>query len=220
MKNTGYDQFIVEARCLVQERPEFIFYENEYGLPVLTGEIILYDQEGVKYDSYSIKVEYKNGYPNNFPAVYEIGGRIPRNIDWHIFEHDGSCCIKSAPEKSILCKDDISLIWFIDTQVVPYFHNQKFREINGYYLNERSHGYMGNNEFFKEVFATNNLKIILDGLVFVTKRQEPNRVAMCFCGSKKKFRHCHRSAFRILSRLSNEELDYYIKTIIKEILSK
>ncbi|PKK36814.1 hypothetical protein BWI96_10615 [Siphonobacter sp. SORGH_AS_0500] len=212
----GAKEFIEEAQSLVDQNPCLFIAKDEHGLPSLCGELLLDDEEGIPFDSYHVKIEFVSNYPFEFPKVFETGNRIPKNIDWHIFESDGHCCIKSMPEESLLCKRGITLEWFIKTQVKPYFYNQKYREIHGFFLKERSHGINGNNEFFKEIFRTENLQTIAKGLIYIKTRQKPNRVDACFCGSKLKFRKCHRDTYRLLLNLSDEELIYYAKSIITE----
>lgn len=204
--------FKKEAVNIHEYFPTLTYSENEKGEPIISGELILSDEQGVFIDSFFIRIEPSEGFPFKFPFVFETGGRLPNNIDWHIFP-DGHCCIKSMPEESIICKNGISLIMFIKEQVIPYFFNQKYREINGYYLRERSHGYEGNIEFFKECFKTNNLNIIARGLYLIKSKTVPNRVEKCFCGSGIKYRKCHRETFRLLNSLSDEELEMYISII-------
>lgn len=160
--------------------------------------------------SYFIRIETTIDYPFGFPYVYETEGRIPHNIDWHVFPN-GHCCIKSIPEEALLCKQGITLLWFIEQQIKPYFFNQKFREIHGYFLNERSHGREGNIKYFEDVFRTKDLTIIAKGLLFIKGRNEPERVSKCFCGSGLKYRKCHREAFRLLSLFTDEELMFILK---------
>jgi hypothetical protein len=38
------------------------------------------------------------------------------------------------------------------------------------------------------------------------RSQEPNRVSVCFCGSHLKYRHCHKTAFRLLKSIDAEQL--------------
>ncbi len=206
------EAFKSEALLIKDQFPELIYQEKDDGKPFLSGSLILKDDQGTAIDEYLIKIEYTSGYPFEFPHVYETGGRIPINIDWHVFL-DGHCCIASIPEESLLCKKGITLYWFIEHQVKPYFFNQKYREIHGYFLHERSHGLEGNLEFFREAFGTDRLSIIAKGLVLIKSRREPNRVSICYCGTGIKYRKCHREAFRKFSALSDEELDFFVKMV-------
>lgn len=200
--------FIEEAKQLKLNFFDFSLVEDEACNPYIEGSLHLPDEEGKFIDSYSIKIEVMDGYPNNFPLVYEIAKRIPINIDWHVFP-DGHCCIVTPPEEFLICKKGITLEKFIIKYVLPYFHNQLFRELKGYFLNERSHGDEGIKEFFLSKFNTQDSKKVSQWLLFIAKKKEPVRTANCFCSSGKKYRKCHKNLFRELSIFSSKQLIYY-----------
>jgi hypothetical protein len=60
-----------------------------------------------------------------------------------------------------------------------------------------------------EELNTNNYPKLLQLLLFIKRRQEPNRVQNCFCGSGKKYRHCHRNAFREITQFTDIEIDMF-----------
>ncbi|MDR6571352.1 SEC-C metal-binding domain-containing protein [Chitinophaga ginsengisegetis] len=211
--NNGIAIFKQEAIAINKEFPDLQYSEGENGIPLVTGTLKLIDPKGTLLDNYEIRICPTDHYPLRFPHVFEVGNRLPANIDWHVFL-DGHCCIKSIPEEILICRNGITLASFIKNEVIPYFFNQKFRELNGYFLNERSHGTQGNIEFFEDVFKTTSYTEIAKGLIYISQRKEPSRVSECFCGSGNKYRKCHREALRILSQFTNEELDYYFKIII------
>lgn len=214
--HNGILQFKKEAKGIKVLFPELNYSEIDDGFPVIAGDLILKDQNEEVIDGYKILIKPTVEYPFRFPHVFETEGRLPNNIDWHVF-NDGHCCIKSIPEEIIICRKGINLHSFIRDQVIPYFFNQKYRELNGYFLKERSHGVEGWIEYFEEIFNTKNLEIIYKGLLFLLERNEPNRVSKCFCGSGLKYRKCHRTAFRLLSLFKNEELTRYTKMIIENL---
>jgi hypothetical protein len=183
------------------------------GIQILTGEIILYDDAGEQIDSYLVEIHPSPMFPHRFPYLFEIGDKIPRNADWHIYEDTGNCCIKVLPEEILICKKGVTLCEFIQEQVVPYLFHQTFRRLNGYFINERSHGALGIVEYLAELLNTSRVQEQVNLLKFIEKRNEPNRVSQCFCGSKQKYRNCHREAFRVLSALSSQELNVLVKLI-------
>ena len=214
--NKGFANFKAEALNIHQQYPKLTYSESEDGVSNIFGELELNDDEGGLIDSYFIRIQPTPDYPLRFPFVFETKGRIPVNIDWHVFP-DGHCCIKAIPEEIIICKHGITLLQFMTKQVVPYFFNQKYRELHGYFLNERSHGIKGSIEFFKDAFKTDNLKTIAKSLLFIKNRNEPIRTAKCFCGSEEKYRKCHRETFRLLNLFNDEELNLYIQMVISAI---
>lgn len=209
----GKQLFLAEVKQLKLDYFKF-HLNDDFDNLFIEGQIFLCDEQKKIIDSYDIRILVKDDYPNSLPFVFETSKRIPNNIEWHVFP-DGHCCIVTPPEESIICRKGITLEKFLTTHVVPYFHNQLFREINGYFLHERSHGTEGVQEYFKSLFRSNDVKKISEWLKFVAKRKEPSRIANCFCGSNKKYRKCHRNIFRELQNLTIKELIGY-SVIIKD----
>lgn len=208
----GINLFRAECGALNTPFPDLILIE-ENDQPVLTGQILL-KEDDLLIDTYQVRILPTPNYPQRFPLVFETGGRLPRNIDWHVFS-DGHCCIKSFPEEIYICRQGISLEGFISGQVIPYFFNQKYRELNGFFLNERKHGDAGNLQFFQDLFKTNDLKIIAIGLLKLWKKEIPNRVCECFCGSGKKYRSCHKQALQQLQIYSKNDLEICLSILNK-----
>jgi len=207
--NGSWERFIVESQEVLIHFPGLKFYTLENEPPRLAGFLELKDDSGGVYDQYQVKIVASDDSTIQFPGVYEIGGRLPHNIDWHVFE-DGHCCIKSVPEQIILSKKGLPLLQFVKEQVLPYFHAQKFREQHGYYLHERSHGEHGNLEYVASVLKTKNQVLMHKYLRFILQGNEPNRSNRCFCGNRKLYRHCHRDAYRDLSLLPKGLLKKYL----------
>lgn len=177
---------------------------------IIKGEVELVDIMGDLIDTYQIEIHQTSEFPFRFPFLYETGGRIPRNIDWHVFEQTGHCCIKVIPEEILICSKGIILLEFLKGQVIPYLFNQTFRRLNGFFLNERSHGVKGCVEFYFDQLRVNNIYDMVFLLQFIQKGIEPSKVRKCFCGSGKKYSKCHRTAFRNLVRIGSQELQKHI----------
>lgn len=213
--NKGEQLFLAEAYNVVKSYNKLQVVEAN-GKAIISGELNLIDEQGNHHDTYAIEIHPDSNYPNCFPLVFEVGGRIPRNIDWHVFESDGHCCITTYPEEIIACRKGITLHRFIEDQVKPYFYSQTFRRLEGYFLKERSHGFLGDIEFFKEILKTDNIFDIAKWLYFILQRKEPSRNEKeCFCGKKVMYRKCHRDAYRKLATFSDEELEYFTAKLWK-----
>lgn len=201
----SYDKFAEEALEALNNFPDLQLCIREDFIPYLSGNLILSDENNVMYDEYSIKIECSNDYPNNFPLVYELNERLPNNIDWHIYE-DGHFCICTPIEEYIHCSKGITLTSFIQKQIIPYLHNQSFREKEGYFLNERSHGSMGILESLNDILHINDLIKVYFLLVYIYKNSKPSRTSKCFCGSDRKYRYCHKEAYEVLKSIGQERL--------------
>lgn len=201
----SYDKFVEEAIEALSNFPDLRLCIREDALPYLCGNLILTDKNDVMYDEYYIKIECPNDYPNNFPIVYETNNRLPHNIDWHIYG-DGHFCICTPIEEYIHCTKGITLTSFIQLQALPYLHNQSFREKEGYFLHERSHGSMGILESLYEILHVNDLIKVYSLLIYIYKNHTPPRTSKCFCGSDQKYRYCHREAYHALKSIGQDRL--------------
>lgn len=210
--SNGLHLFEKEVTTIHDYFPNLTYSVGENRHPCVIGTIDLKDEEGCLIDTYRIKIKPTVNYPHEFPYVYELDGRIPNNIDWHVYK-DGHCCLKALPEEILICSQGISLSSFIANEVLPYFFNQKHRELYGYFLQERAHGQTGNLEFLYEIFQTTDKSVIRRCMLFIAQRQEPNRVSMCFCGSGKKYRKCHRDTYKLLCRLTDDNIIKYLSMV-------
>lgn len=215
----GIDLFKKEAKYINDHFPTLAYAEEGNGHPFIYGEILLADTENKLLDSYLIKIVPTDNYPLSFPKVFEKGGRIPINVDWHVFP-DGYCCLMSIPQETLTCKKGITLVWFIEQEVIPYFYNQKHRELFGYFLKERSHGNKGHIEFFQEKFNTTDLDFIVKMLHFIAKKKEQKNTVKCFCGGTSKYKKCHRKLYREFQLFDTDEILLYIKLIQKYIIAQ
>ena len=118
-----------------------------------------------------------------------------------------------SPEEIIICNSGITLISFIENQVRNYFYSQIFRNQNGYFLKERSHGSKGWIEFFEETFMTDNIFNIEFGLNQIIEGKKIDRVSICFCGSGKKYRKCHKKSYDILSKLTLDNVHLFMNAL-------
>ena len=95
--------------------------------------------------------------------------------------------------------------------ITIYIFNQTHRRIEGYYVNgEYSHGAAGFLEFYSEELKTGNdmaKTVIL--IKYIANNTRPERTSKCFCGSEKKFRHCHREAFDKLKKIGDDQLKFH-----------
>lgn len=214
----GKSIFKEEAKSINEYFAELNYEEDPQGSPAIVGELVLRNEGGTTIDKYSIKIVFGQGYPYQFPLVYEIGGRLPVNIDWHVFP-DGHCCIKAGPEEKLLCRRGITLSRFIKEQLIPYFFNQKYRELNGFFLNERPHGRLADLEFFLDHFKTQDVNLVLKLLMESQSVKEHKSNSKCLCGSNRKFKKCHRRAIRETRIFSANEMIMYI-TLARAFLLK
>ena len=174
---------------------------DDDGEKFIKGEIDIVDFEGKKWATYSIVIKSSSGYPNTFPILYETGNAFPKIADWHV-NSDESCCIDVPQSELMICKKGLNVKDFISNHVIPYLANQKFRELEGYYLyGEYSHGIIGKIEFYQSKLKAISPYQMIQMFDFMIKEKKLDRRAPCpFCNNSK-FRNCHKKAFEELSSI-------------------
>jgi len=194
--------FATQGEDLVEKHPSLALQWKEEH-PYILGKSLLVDVQGLLLYSYSIELHHTENFPYLFPVLFETGGELPRNMEWHVYPHTGNCCLKTLPEELISCCKGINLNTFYEQEVIPYFFNQLYRKKWGYYYSERSHGVLGDIEFYAELLKEQDIPKITQHLRFIAgSKTEPNRTNLCYCGSGKKYRYCHREAYRTLRSLN------------------
>jgi hypothetical protein len=203
----SYELFVEQLNKVEQSYPKLKCKLKEHGY-VLAGELDIIDAYGKLWESYQVEIRHEEGFPHRFPSLYEVGGKIPKIGDWHIYEDTLACCVKVKPAEIIRCVNGISVAEFIKEEALPYLFNQTHRRLEGYYVNgEYSHGIVGFSEFYTEELKTGlDIKKTLKLMHFIAKNDRPERTSMCFCGSGIKFRNCHREAFDKLKKIGENLL--------------
>ncbi|QNF34414.1 SEC-C domain-containing protein [Adhaeribacter swui] len=207
----GYLLFLAQTDEVIVKYPKLKIIESE-GQSIIKGEIDIVDSYGKYWTSYEIEIRYSPKFPNRFPILHETGGKIPKIGDWHVYEDSKACCLKIPPEEIIRCKNGISVLEFIEEEVIPYFFNQTHRMEVGYYVNgEYSHGAKGIYEYYSKILGTSgNIKLTIKMLRFIALKSEPKRTSLCFCGSSNKYRKCHREAYRNIAKINSVDLIYHV----------
>lgn len=181
---------------------------------VLEGTIEIEDSNGDFWGKYQIKIVFPQNFPFEFPKMFETGGKIPKEGDWHIYP-DGSCCTTVRLNELLVSRNGITLLRFLDEFGVPFLANHKHKELKGRYASgEYSHGMGGYWEFFQEKLNTKDLQIILRGLTLLLNGQTPERNALCFCGTGRKYKKCHMASIHELSFLPNSEIREVCRQVI------
>lgn len=212
VKSLGQDKFIIEALKLLTDYPRLGLISKD-NRTVLGGDFELYDESNTFLDSYKVEICPTDAYPYQFPLVYEIGKKLPINIDWHVYP-DGHLCIKTIPEEQITCARGITLKYFLEEELKPYLFNQVHRRTFGYYKSERSHGMRGVLEFYEGFFKTRDLLEIVSLLTFIATGNEPGRSSECFCNRDVLYRKCHRDQYRKMKLLGREAIFTLLSDLI------
>lgn len=196
------EQFLKDVPEAIKHFKELSPIEKE-GITILSGFIELVAEDREVLDRYEIEIHPKSDYPKCYPFVYEMGGRIPRNIDFHVYPA-GHCCLAVPAQERIDCVNGITLTGFIQNQVLGFFFSQTFRSRNGYFYKERAHGIKGKLQFYSEYLGLSSDNNVLMAMRMIAMNQEQGGHSACLCGSKRKFQKCHRRIVRKLKKMAGD----------------
>lgn len=172
----------------------------------ITGYIDIFDSDDNYCDSFRVKLSIPNDYPNSFPKLYEIEGKI-KTIDSSHINQDGSCCVCSLQEEDRRLKGkSISIEQYLKEFAIPFLANIIYYRENGEYANgEYKHGIEGIIQYYQELFNRKNANEILTDITeSITKKS--NRNDKCFCNSGLKYKKCHLLFKKELGKLSQKRL--------------
>jgi hypothetical protein len=164
-------------------------------------------------------------FPLHFPSVFETGERIPPTVDRHIYSNSKACCFSTSANAQILLKTKIkTLLDFIKEIVIPYFINNTFYEINGFYADSTySHGVDGIIEGYKDILQLpkdTNDYLIAQILIRRFKGENLNIRDKCYCGSGTVLKKCqngkHDIAYRRFKLIEKELLINDYNKIMQE----
>ena len=176
----------VAAAC----QPELVV-SREDNVVLVEGEVVVRDEQG-PLDSYSVFIGFFCDFPATSPRVYETDGRIPRDLDRHVFPRDGACCLV-VWDGWLAEVQEPTVEAFFRGPLHDFFFSQAYFESNGEWpFGERSHGIAGVVEAFSEVLGVEPDRQVVVASLRLMCRQHLRGHAACPCGSVKRLRDCHR----------------------------
>jgi hypothetical protein len=209
----GKNIFDSQLQSAIDEYPNLTI-KGEEDNRYLSGSINICDEGGMVIQSFFIEIRYSDGFPSKFPILYEVGGYIPRDIDWHKYQDD-SCCVAVAPIETICCRNGITINAFIKKHVIPYLANQFYRKNFGKYKDEYAHGIKGLIESYQDIMRTSDMKLWSEYLSYIIEGTKPaiGRNSLCTCGSGKKYKHCHLKVLEDLKIIGKKDIIAHFQQI-------
>ena len=114
----------------------------------------------VRADHYALDIALPDNYPHALPSVWETGGRIPREIDRHVFG-DGSLCLGPPLALWMQLEGDYSIERVIDGPLKSFLiGNSLVEEGEPWPHGDRAHGAAGLLEHLGELIGTSDPKTV------------------------------------------------------------
>jgi hypothetical protein len=174
---------------------------------ILSGRYQLID--GIEMvDSFLIEIVFPQRYPKGIPSVYEVGGRIPRTADRHMYS-SGEACLFLPHQLADIVPQGSGFLDFLNGPVKSFFVSQSYYELTGQWLfGEWPHGEKAIYEFYAPLLKTEDRSTIAKYIELIS-RKEIKGHWLCPCGSGKLLRHCH---YDVVNRL-HKDYHYFTKAM-------
>lgn len=174
---------------------------------------------GMEIDRYSIAMKLPDNYPHELPQVFETGGRIPRELDRHVFP-SGALCLGVREELWLTLKGDFSVQSMLEGPVRGFLiGNALVEEGEKWPDGDRSHGMTGIMEFYEGYLGVKDPSALVEFMIAMTKGNVRGHWK-CPCGSGAIIRKCHRDAVRALQELPKDIIAQSGMTIIEVLKAR
>ncbi len=140
---------------------------------------------------FELKVIFPDEYPLSPPKVYEVGGKLPNDMDFHKNSSDESLCLGSGLRvmSNIRRNPDISA--FFESLVAPFLYSIRYKTKHGKTpYGELKHGENGLIQDYEEIFNLKGKKAILGILLALSKRKRVANKLSCPCNCKRRLGKC------------------------------
>ena len=160
------------------------------GVAEVRGSFPVVSADGRVLDRYSVRIRFPDRYPDEMPVVEEVGGRVPRTADRHVFTDSGACCVLLEEARWEAFPVGASFRTFLEGPLQAYFLGQSLVERGEEWpFGEWSHGGLGIAEYYSEVLDTKDLRKIRS-FVDLLSLADAKGHHICYCGSGRRLRDC------------------------------
>jgi len=167
---------------------------------------------GLIEDEFEVEIMFPVDGMDKVPSAKEIGGRIPRDIDYHV-ARDGIMCLGAPLDIRRKFKEQPSLQSFIDKVLIPFLYSFRFKQEHGYMpYGELSHGGKGIIEYYRELFDTDSELKALELLKILVEDNYRGHIP-CPCSRGERLRNCHGPQIREIQQFQTKEQfesDYFL----------
>lgn len=186
-----------------------VLYKNQRPTKI-HGVFRLFDNYNVEQGNWIIAIKIPSEYPYAFPELYELSDKIERSEDTHIAD-DGKVCLELDIIANYIAKNKgITLLTFINNYVIKYFcwillYTSGYKEELEFW----KHNLDGYKQFLYERLDTFDDLLVLKCLDIITDNNLPSRNDLCFCGSGKKYKHCHARKIESIGIFDHKVLQFF-----------
>ena len=147
-------------------------------------------------DEFELEIEIPPPFPKELPRVTETGGRIPKKVDCHVNEVDGTLCLGSPLRLLRLLAEEPTLTGFAARCLVPYLFAQS-RKLAGsgtFTFGELTHGLPGMLDDYVALFGVRDISQAVEALRLLGMKTRRANKLPCPCSCRKRLGRCRFNA--------------------------
>lgn len=163
-------------------------------------------------DSYDVRIEVPENFPERMALSWETGGRIPP--DYHKLTN-GALCLGSRVGLRLQMNGSPSLLRFVERCLIPYLYGYSYSVKHGSPpFGELAHGELGSLQDLAALLGVDDLALAARySTLAATKRRRANKHP-CPCGSGRPLGRCHNRRVNALrERVGRTVLAAEMRTI-------
>jgi hypothetical protein len=147
---------------------------------------------GVIADAFELSIEVPRSFPAAIPRVTETGGRIPRDGQHHVNQHDDTLCLGSPIGLLLKIAEAPSLVGFAEACLVPYLYAVAHKLAHGgpFVFGELAHGGPGIMEDYLLIFGLKQPEQVFETLVLLGMKKRRANKRPCPCGCRRSLGQC------------------------------
>lgn len=161
-------------------------------------------------DDYELEIIVPDNFPYSLPKVVEKGGKIPKNVEFHI-NLDNTLCVASPLRASIDLSTSPDLSAYAEKYLVPFLYaaSYKLRFGGDFVFGELEHGETGIIKDYMDLLGVKEPRKILPTLEMLSIKKRVANKKKCPCGCSRRLGACE---FRIkINELRNKAPRSYFK---------
>lgn len=171
-------------------------------------------------DAYQVRIELSRDFPDVPPSVFDVGERLPRDLDRHVYLN-GQACLEVWPVW-LAQNPNPTVVTILNGPVRNFFLSQSVYDATAKWpFGEYAHGDAGRREALRDaVSASSTADKDLLWRVYALLNP-PRRQNSCPCGSGHLYRKCHRAEVQTIAKGLTQEgiwliTDMYLKVLERD----
>jgi hypothetical protein len=191
-------EIIAGLEAFLCEQPELRLQPVSDATVVIEGMYLLdatHPSAGRVTRSFKLQIKIPLDFPEELPIVFEVGGVIPQQGDFHVNQTDYSLCLGSHISLKRVLRDSGDISRYFAEALRPYLYavSVKLERGGKFVFGELRHGSPGIVQDLADDLQIPESRVV-DALALLTLPEEAALGQVCPCGCEQTLRNCETHA--------------------------